>query len=283
MRTFYFPIEKLFKKGLRPRVDVPANGEFLSAVTNMKPGLRGLETVLLGARTFNLNADAQVFTCYKGVYVLTTTQLYEYVDGALVELVNGILSGGLWSCADFRSFIVFTNGAQTVYFNGTTFVKDSGTYLPIALSVCNFRGRLILGGPSGSAFNGKDNWVAWTEPGNIKLLAATDTTSFRRNTAGYIPMPWEGIVYKVLPLNDKCIVYGNNGITALYLAPLPTGGGTLGLKHLSDIGLKGQGSVCSNGKEDASSEHTFVDSNGWLCRLTNELKVTKLGFKEFLV
>jgi hypothetical protein len=188
--------------------------------------------------------------------------------------------------ADFGEYLLFANGKINLIRNPTTgvFSTDDGTIFPLAKSICEHRGRLILGGPKNYPESGKDysNWVAWSDINNLAFIKTTDLDQARQNLSGYMPMPWEGNVLKVEPLNDKVIVYGDNGITALVLRSLDLASSTYGQEDVHDVGLKWQGSMTTNGKKDGKTIHYFVDATGWLYELGDDLQPKRLGYKEFL-
>lgn len=287
MKTFYFPLEELFKKGLRPRTDMPANGKFLLSCDNAKPSPQGLIEVSKFTRSFNLNEDAYVFECFAGIFVLTATKVYSYANSVLTEELADIPENFPWDCADFRGYIVFTNGLVNVIRSSAgTFSIDDGTALPVAKTICNFRGRAFVGNLKYDVTRdinwGDTNWVGWSEIGYLEFPSPLALSTNRKNTGGFMPMPWEGNVYKVLPLGKAVIVYGNGGVTAL---PMATVGpvSTFGQKHLSDLGVIGELAVTANGKEDAATKHYFVRVDGMLCSIDLDLKVTELGYNEFLL
>ena len=120
MKTFNFPIKDLFNKGLRPLEESPRNGNYLTAVSNGRVTEGGLVGADKYTRAFALNERAQVFSSYKGIFVLTEDTLYKAINGALSQVATGLPIGGLWSCADFGNFLVFTNGEVNLVKNPTS-------------------------------------------------------------------------------------------------------------------------------------------------------------------
>lgn len=294
MKTRKFDLRKFsegrtsspFANGLRPTEEELYEADFLSLATNaylMESGCFNAEKF---TRTFNLDEDAQIFSAYKGIFVLTDDSLYSYDLAILTQLLTGLTVGGMWSMADFGDYLLFTNGEINLIRDPSTgiFATDDGTIFPLAKSICAHRGRLILGGPKNypEAGEGFSNWVAWSDINNLAFLKSTDLDQARQNLSGYMPMPWEGNVLKVEPLNDKVIVYGDNGITALKLSSTDLAASTYGQDEIHDVGIKWQGSMTTNGKRDSKTIHYFVDSTGWLYELGNDLNPKKLGYKEFL-
>lgn len=286
MKTFNFTLKSLFNKGLRPLVESPRNGSYLTEVTNARESEGGLIQADKIIRTFNLNEDAIIFTAYKGVFVLTATALYEYAAETLTQLLSGLDEGVMWSMADFGDYVLFTNGAVNLIRNPTTgvFATDDGTVFPLARSICAHRGRLILGGLKDYPVVGDDktNWVAWSDINNLAFLDTTDTDQARQNLAGYMPMPWEGLIAKIAPMGDMVIVYGYNGMTAIKLASADHAMATYGQVPIHEQGIINQEAHTTNGKIEEGSVHYFVNNLGWLCTLDSKLEVVRLGYKEFL-
>lgn len=287
MKTFYISIADAFKKGLRTRADDVAEGAALTSCTNVKPSPVGLIHVDKYVRAFNLNEDAYIFNCYAGVFVLTMTTLYTYdpITQVLTAQVTDIAGQLPWTCADFKAYIIFTNGTVNVIREADgTFIKDAGVKLPVAGTICTHRGRAILGNLKYDRTKdidwGQANWVAWSEIGYLEFLSVSNIATARKNTSGFMPMPWKGTVWKVLPLGKAVIVYGDGGISALFLASAEKVF-TYGLQDISTVGLLDEAAVAADGAEDSTTRHYFVRADGMVCMLDLELKITELGYKEF--
>lgn len=97
----------------------------------------------------------------------------------------------------------------------------------------------------------------------------------RRGEFGFMPMPWQGTVQRMLPMGNNVIVYGDEGISALVPASAQ---GTFGLKRINDVGVVSRGAVF--GTED--SGHVYLDKSGDLWLVTQDLQAERLGFSEFL-
>jgi len=286
MKTFSIDIKELFTKGLRPRTDIPINGKFMELCTNAKPAPYGLVNVPKYTRRFNLNFNAYVFDCYAGVFVATNDTFYTYDGISLTPVLTGIPTGNSWNCADFKEYIVFSNGFVNVIRDATgTISIDPGIILPVAKAICNFRGRLILGNfkydSTRDIAYGMSNWVGWSEIGKLEFPSLTALSTVRKNTAGFMPMPWGGSVHKILPLGKSVVVYGDKGISALLMAMVGDTA-TFGLKHISDIGLLNKDSAVSAGKEDRAKSHFYVRSDGKLFSIDINLETKDLGYAEFL-
>ena len=96
-----------------------------------------------------------------------------------------------------------------------------------------------------------------------------------RNEAGFLPMEWQGTVWCIKALGDNLIVYGDNGISLLYMIddPYPT----FGMRTLRRFGIAGRTAVGGG-----DSGHIFIDAAGKCWSLSPELEFTELDFDEVL-
>ena len=288
MKTYDFTIKDLLNKGLRPLEESPRNGLHMTAASNCRPSVGGLVQGDKYTRSFNINEAAQIFHTYKGTFVLTADSIYSYsyYEDAITLLIDTIPPGLMWSIADFGEYILFTNGNINLIRNPSTgvFAADTGLVFPVARCMCAHRGRLLLGAPKRypDLDGNHSNWASWSDINSIRFVSATEIDLARQNLSGSMPMPWEGDVLRIMPLGDKVIVYGDNGITALQLASTTGAASTYGQVPIEATGLRTARSLTTNGKEDEGSVHYFINNTGWLCSLDSNLKVTRLGYKEFL-
>jgi hypothetical protein len=96
-----------------------------------------------------------------------------------------------------------------------------------------------------------------------------------KNEAGYRPHDFTGDVVQVKQLGNMAVAYGYNGISVFrpVIDPAPT----FQYKNLSSIGLFNKGAVSGNERK-----HVFVGTDGYLYRLTEDLKLEQLGYQEFM-
>ncbi len=143
-----------------------------------------------------------------------------------------------------------------------------------------------------SDYTGSSKTIALNKDPGIFTMAVTDSVDIyaagqndetRQNLSGYMPMPWEGNVLELMPLGDKIIVYGDNGITAMALVSAQDAASTYGQVPVYPSGLHGQGAMTTEGNSEEIFRHYFVDKTGWLNVLNSDLQVKQLGYKEFLV
>lgn len=104
----------------------------------------------------------QVFLLKRLTLVCTATQIYERNDstGALTQKLTGLTEGITWSVADFFHYIVLANGKQLVFRDGESKVWSTNNpdSVPNALSVCNFKGQLIMTAP-GETIPDVEGWA----------------------------------------------------------------------------------------------------------------------------
>lgn len=143
------------------------------------------------------------------------------------------------------------------------------------------------------------NWVWWSQigGGDIGMLFlaelatanvgdvtgghSTDQPLFldfaRRVESSLMPMDFQGAVMNMLPMKEAVVVYGADGVSALFPAT-PAGIPTFGLEDsLHGTGLASRGACCAVGPD-----HMFVDAEGVLWRITAGLQTERLGYQEFL-
>lgn len=288
MKTFDFTIKDLLQKGLRPLEESPRNGMHMTAISNGRLSEGGLVDRDKYTRSFAINEAAQIFNTYKGTFILTADSIYSYsyYTDSITLLIDTIPPGLMWNIADFGEYLLFSNGNINLIRDPSSgiFVTDTGLVFPVARCMCAHRGRLLLGGPKRYPTLDGDhsNWAAWSDINSIRFVSSTELDLARQNLSGYMPMPWDGDVLRIQPLGDKVIVYGDNGITALQLTSTTGAASTYGQVPIEETGLLTARSLTTNGKENEGSVHYFINNTGWLCSLDNNLKVTRLGYKEFL-
>lgn len=140
----------------------------------------------------------------------------------------------------------------------------------------------------------KENWIWWSSVGGADALMmffpSLMQTGFisssygstkpmildllKKNEQGFAPMPVNGTVLATKNIGDHVIVYSTNGVTAIkpVVSPIPT----YSITKLYDGGLANRNAVDGN-----DFHHVFVDSSGMLVRITGNLEVLPLGYREF--
>lgn len=141
------------------------------------------------------------------------------------------------------------------------------------------------------------NWVGWSNIGGGDLMnlflssvATADAEGvsggysdavprfldqLQRLESGFMPMDFQGNIWRVKPLRDHVVVYGDQGISVItpYSQPVPTFGL---VESIHKMGLRDKGLV--GGTLD---EHLFVDAEGVCYKINNQLQVERLGYEEF--
>jgi len=297
-----FVVREELTKGLRSDWRDSKNSNRLILCYNLKPtpgGLAGLETIVSpfghidpwpfpqlfrGAAETLLSGKNRVWLCDESNWSL--------------ELLADVPPGGSWHFADFHHSWLLFNGScvasrlpDRVNVN-IDFVPSTG---------CYHNGRAILAGfdPSKVTRTLGDetaqrlgieallnepgpNWVWWSSIGGgdviLKFIQGDpgiDIEFAERNESGYMPMPWRGMNLCVEPLGKAVIVYGEDGIAALmqYADPVPT----YGLVPLLPFGVASRGAVGSS-----PQMHVFVDTRGEVRTISSDLKVSNLGYQDFI-
>lgn len=108
------------------------------------------------------------------------------------------------------------------------------------------------------------NWVRWSNIGDLDFTIGID------NVAGERPMDWSGLVYKIMKLGGKVVVYGENGVSIMTPHDI-----NYGLTTILQTGLAGRNAIAG---DDYS--HFFIDRLGYLYALETDLK--RIGYEEFL-
>ena len=108
------------------------------------------------------------------------------------------------------------------------------------------------------------NWVQWSNIGAVNFTEGLD------NIAGERPMEWSGLVYKIIKLDKKVVVYGENGVSVMIPHDV-----NYGLTTILTHGLKGRDAVVGT-----EFIHYFINSIGQLYYFGERLE--KLGYEEYL-
>ena len=98
---------------------------------------------------------------------------------------------------------------------------------------------------------------------------------FRRNTLGWMPMPWQGAVSRVLPLGNSVIVYGEQGIGAI--DPISSPIRTFGYRSILDFGIKGRSSAGGD-----RFQHCFVTVDGTVWTMGPDLVPQEQGYESVI-
>lgn len=137
------------------------------------------------------------------------------------------------------------------------------------------------------------NWVMWSSlgggdfplwlfhpdgyPFDTEAAASRVLDRMKRNEFGFMPLPFPGTVQVLKPLGKNLIVYGTRGICALVPISTSHAPSTYGVVKLSDLGVHDRGSVGGDNRA-----HVLLDAEGTLRRLTGDLKLERLGYRDYL-
>ena len=88
----------------------------------------------------------QLFLFTNFIIVCSQTKIYEYVSGALVPKLT-VAAGSTWSAVDLYDHIYMSNGKIAVVRSVADKTYSETTELPIAMTICNFQGQVLIGGP----------------------------------------------------------------------------------------------------------------------------------------
>jgi len=154
---------------------------------------------------------------------------------------------------------IFSNTVGTITLSGTGEWVDSFTIIASTI------GSITLSGKGEITTEAvKRNWVKWSKGGSL------DFTISRGNVAGERALDWEGFIYSIRKLNNKVVVYGENGISMFTPA-----GVAFGLDTIYRIGLKSKQAVCGD-----DTKHFYIDKKGQLWKIAENLE--KLDYSEYL-
>jgi len=88
----------------------------------------------------------QLFVFTNMIIVCGETDIFEYVNGALDWKLT-VTAGNTWAAADFYDYVYMSNSKVAVVKSASTGVYATTTKLPIASSIINFNGQVLIGAP----------------------------------------------------------------------------------------------------------------------------------------
>ena len=277
MRAYVYHYTSLFKNGLRAFPEVDNEGSFCLEATNLKPYSGAMVNVDKLSRSFSVNEAAQIFRTSIGDFLFTSTTMYQISPTkVLTQILTGLTVGGAWSCADFRRYIVFTNGSVTIHKDilSNSFVTTSA--VPLAGSLCNANGRLIMGNMKATS---ETNKLVYSEIGSTRIPDVQSLDAARVNTGGFVYMPWAGSIFKVLPMGKDFVAYGSGGITAY----VSSADGKVGEKPIDEVGIpSAYAAVFAQQKRGAPPRHFFISNDGTLYGMGPDFDPKQIGYEEFI-
>lgn len=251
---------------------------------------------------------------YKVVYVAllcTQTKIYGVPKvGALVELTTydavtpadtkAITAGGVWHFVDMMGAWILMNGTCTVFQTNYHNISGSGIsdkiYVSdrVVASACLFQNKVVFAGyttgdthPVHGALTNRH--ISWTVDGGTDtfwhfvsgMLGSTIPTDHEIDdlndslAGGILPVDHQGPLYCIKPMRDFCVSYGAYGVSlhTYVIDPTPV----LTCSSLRRIGIPIRGAV--GGNKDVN---IFIDVDGYLWSFNSEMKLDKLGYKEYM-
>lgn len=288
MREFEFTFDNGFKVGLRKHHKNPRNSQALVEAHNMAVTPYGMEPTYNLTNVLGLEVNEWPFpqlVCGSNYTYLITRDIarrsYRFYSVALggtltflLEIDDQTFTKGdkQFDVVDVGPYLILTNGKVIVRRDPVTGVLNgflSRTGLPRTKTLCNFKGQLIGGNVQSSWYSCGESNIIWG------AIGSEDFTPGQSNIAGFSRLPLGGTVYATRRLGDVVMVYGSKELAALVPArdPAPT----FKLDEMLDTGIVSDGAVGGS-----LTEHIFIDKSGWLWRLDSNLKLTKLGYQEWM-
>jgi hypothetical protein len=209
---------------------------------------------------------------FKNHHLVGTKERMYMVDalGKLTSLFS-YDSTERWDIADFSDYMAITKDGSKMMSRSTGGAYNTDTSIPLCETLINLNGQLFVGNlkPWSSWSDVDGRFVGWSDIGSA--VFSLDN----KNEAGYRPHDFTGDVVQVKQLGNMAVAYGYNGISVFrpVIDPAPT----FQYKNLSSIGLYNKGAVSGNERK-----HVFVGTDGYLYRLTEDLKLEQLGYQELI-
>lgn len=287
MREVTFTLDKL-NVGLRADDSQPINSNGLTELYNLKPGPLGLTayealTDRRGTLTFSWPYPV-IFAGTNLIFILTSTTLYTMNSSWTQTSQITTTAGYLWDFLDLGTYIIFTNGTKMIIrepIGGTYSAINSSSTMPRFSTGCVFNGQLICGNIKTTWHGCGTNSVIWSSIGTNDFTPGSDNVKGSANEAGFrTQMHWNGEVYKVRQLGNAIVVYGDNGIGALFPS-----NEYFGYRELKNFGLASRNAVAGD-----KNKHLFVASDGTLFMVTYKVsaygstyeEITEFGYSEFI-
>lgn len=101
----------------------------------------------------------QIFVFTNIIIVCGLTEIYEWVNDALVEKIE-VAAGGMWTAVDFYSYVYLSNTKVAVARSASDGTYSETSDLPTNAAVCNFNGQVLIGAPDVSGLGASLNIAA---------------------------------------------------------------------------------------------------------------------------
>lgn len=136
-------------RGLRPSKRVHRNTQYLQeceGAVGRDGTLQSLDQLTRVATSAITDGFPypQIFAFTNLIIVCSQTKIYEWVEDALVLKLT-VTGGSPWSAVDFFDYVYMSNNKVAVVrdYNSKTFALT--TDLPVATTICNFNGQVLIG------------------------------------------------------------------------------------------------------------------------------------------
>lgn len=304
-----FPIT-IKLKGLRPDKRLGNNIPAMEQCDFLKPKFDGLTV----HRTFSDPISTAQKTAHSIVYSFPFPQLYRSAQNKLVldydkiysangswtltelafysttaqSLPVSIIGDEIWQIADFNDTVVMCNQSMLLMIApGFNLATDA----ELTNCVARDEGRLLLGGINPSYTHPLWDNYGWNmfyygPIGGGDTVWLFDSTAIsssekeflqKKDTAGFIRMPFEGRILAILPIGQNyVVVYGADGIAVLQRTIVNDVSHYGVIRHYP-FGIASRGSV-----DGDDNVHCFIDQLGYLWLMTADLKMERQDFSEFL-
>ena len=273
MREFEARFREGLLKGLRVEANNPRYNESLVECYNLKPHRFGL----VPFEPLEADPTGHTEACWPYVQFFAGAKFFVYACGKDVYVYDHFLNlkqsitvipGDRWCFADFGDYFIMVNGLQVVQIdpdgNLEAFVLTET--IPRCLTLCNYRGQLFGGGVKTDWYEKDENSAIWSRIGRV------DFTINHDNESGFIRLPTVGNILRCMVLGNHVIYYGTTGVYAV--SPETT---NLKLTHLFNRGIKWKANV--DGDE---TQHLMVSDDGTLYKIHPDLKIERLGYREWI-
>jgi len=266
-----------FEKGLRAWPDEPRNSGSHEQLHNLKVFAGHLvvpSTITIPDRGSYNQIEEYLFCLQEGNYLCGSDYIVTLSTALdITTHLDTSVPTTPWSVADFGAYVVFTNGTTVYITSPTTGIVSAytGADIPLCRTICNFKGQLVSGSPTGY----DPNVVLWGAIGWANM-DISDTV-----VAGYRPMPWRGYVYAVRRLGEYVAVYGQDGVALM--ATLDTTPPGFGLKEVATLGL-----ISPQAIDGSLYQQLYIRSDGMLCMMqvdplqAKAFKHAEVGYQSYL-
>lgn len=140
-------------KGLRPSKRAPRDAKYLvqsNGAVAYDAVLQAIEELELDRIDTSTLAESfpypQIFVFTNVIIVCTETKIYEYASGVFTLKLT-VSAGTEWTFVDFYDFIYGSNGKVAVRRRAGDKVWEETSSYPIATTICNYNGQVLVGAP----------------------------------------------------------------------------------------------------------------------------------------